>query len=72
MINLNPYYNPDERQTLYHHKELLKIAEQDRLVRLAMKASQPVPVQAKTSLKELFSRLKGFKLSRKAPSSHPA
>ncbi len=72
MINLNPCYNPDERQTLYHHKELLKIAEQDRLVRLAMRTDQPFPMKTKTSLKELFLRLKGFKLSRKAPSSHPA
>jgi hypothetical protein len=40
MYNLNLIYHPDHQQVLEHHKELLKEAEQARLVRSIIPTSK--------------------------------
>lgn len=60
---LKSFYNPDEQQGLEYHKELLKMAEQERLALQCIRASQPQPKsqQARMSLVERFLRLFSFK-----------
>jgi len=63
---LKSFYNPDERQDLEYHKELLKMAEQERLALQCMRASEPHPKspQARTRFIEHFLRLFNFKPNR--------
>ena len=72
MLNMNSYYNPNERQSLDYHKELLKKAKKTELIREAMQAhSKPADLQMKLSLKGFFLRLKGLKFTNKTSSMRP-
>ena len=65
---LKSFYNPDEQEGLEYHKELLKMADQERLARQCMQASQPQykSPQARMSLVERFLHLFNFKANRSA------
>jgi hypothetical protein len=65
---LKSFYNPDEREALNYHQGLLKLAEQERLARQCMQATQPQheSPQARTSLAERFLHLFNFKANHSA------
>lgn len=60
---LKSFYNPDDQQHLEYHKELLKMAEQDRLADRFAQAGSPRGNSKRTrmSLVEHFQRLFNIK-----------
>ena len=65
---LKSFYNPDEQQALEYHKELLKMADQERLAHQFKRASasQHKSQHARTSLAEHFLHLFNLKPNRNA------
>ena len=60
---LKSFYNPDDQQPLEYHKELLRLAEQERLAHQCMQDNQPQHESplARVSLAERFLHLFNFK-----------
>lgn len=74
MYGLNLVYNPDHQQILEHHKELLKRAEQEQLVRPVIATSKH-PVAFLRKFLRLGSLIrhtdKTLPIARRTPSAQP-